>query len=327
MALHPWVAFDPEPTVQIISVRLREAVLRTLSRYGAVVAVSGGIDSAVCAALAVRAFGTDRVLALLLPERESSPESLHQGKNLCEELGIRYEVEDITASLEAIGCYRRRDEAIRMVFPDYRSGWKSKIVISRASADTGRLSFFKLVLESPGGERMGSRLPLKAYLQIVAATSFKQRIRKTIEYFHADRLNYAVIGTPNRLEYDQGFFVKNGDGSADVKPIAHLFKTQVYELGRYLGVPGRICSAHPMTDTYTLQQSQEEFYFVLPYDKMDIALYGFNNGKTAEEVAREIDLTTEQVSGIFHDIRTKRKTTRPLHAKPILLEPVPEVEI
>ena len=125
---------------------------------------------------------------------------------------------------------------------------------------------------------METRLPLQEYLQIVAATNFKQRIRKTLEYFHADRLNYAVVGTPNRLEYDQGFFVKNGDGAADVKPIAHLYKTQVYALARHLGLPEEICNGAPTTDTYSLPQGQDEFYFALPYDQMDLALWALNHG-------------------------------------------------
>jgi NAD+ synthase len=172
---------------------------------------------------------------------------------------------------------------------------------------------------------MEKRLPVAAYLQIVAATNFKQRIRKTLEFFHADRLNYAVVGTPNRLEYDQGFFVKNGDGAADIKPIAHLYKSQVYELAKHLELPEAICAATPTTDTYSLSQGQDEFYFVLPYDRMDIILCGLNGGRKAEEVAKEAGLTAEQVERVFRDIRTKRSTTRPLHLGPVLVEAVPEI--
>jgi NAD+ synthase len=303
---------------------MRGAVFGKMSRKGAVIAVSGGIDSAVCAALSVSAFGKDRVFALLLPERDSSPESLTLGETLCRHIGVAYEVQDIALTLDAIGCYRQRDEAIRSVFPEYGENWKNKIRISQNLLESDRFNFFNLVVESPDGRRMEKRLPLKPYLQIVAATNFKQRVRKTLEYFHADRLNYAVVGTPNRLEYDQGFFVKNGDGSADVKPIAHLYKSQVYELGKYLGLPEAIRRSKPTTDTYSLDQGQDEFYFVLPYDKMDIVLYGLNKGKTAEEVARETGLSSDQVNRVFRDIRNKRKTTAPLHLKPILMETIPE---
>lgn len=326
MGIHRWLQLDAEQAVAMITKRLREAVLSELNRKGAVIAVSGGIDSSVCAALSLKAFGKDHVHALLLPEKESSSATTSLGENICRDLGMRYEVIDITPTLDAIGCYRWRDDAILSVFPEYGEGWKNKIAIARNLLESDRYNFFKLVVESPGGKRQEKRLPLKPYLQIVAATSFKQRVRKTLEYFHADRLNFAVIGTPNRLEYDQGFFVKNGDGSADVKPIAHLYKSQVFELGRFLGLPETVLAASPTTDTYSLEQSQDEFFFLLPYHQMDIAMFGLNHGKTAEEVAEETGLTPEQVNRVFRDIETKRKTTLPLHRKPILLDRVPEIE-
>lgn len=324
--IHDWLRLDPEKTVATICEEFRKAVFNKLGRKGVVIAVSGGIDSSVCAALAVTAFGRERVFGLLLPEKESSPESLQFGELICKNLGISYEIKDISSTLDAIGCYRRRDDAIRTLFPDYGDEWKCKLVISQNLIDSNRLNFFKIVVESPEGDRREKRLSLNAYLEIVAATSFKQRIRKTLEYFHGDRLNYAVAGTPNRLEYDQGFFVKNGDGSADVKPIAHLYKSQVYMLGTYLGLPEVICRTKPTTDTYSLEQGQDEFYFVLKYDKMDLVLYGLNHGKKTEEIAEGTALTPEQIERIFRDIRTKRKTTLPLHKKPILLEPVPEIQ-
>lgn len=325
MPLHRWLDFDPGESGKHISRKMREIVSSTLLRRGCVVAVSGGIDSSVCAALATAAMGRERVFALILPERDSSPRSKELGVLLCDHLGIPYEVKDIASTLEAIGCYRWRDDAIRSVFPDYRDGWKSKIVISQDLLESDRINHFKIVVENPDGEQSVKRLPVSAYLQIVAATNFKQRIRKTLEYFHADRLNYAVVGTPNRLEYDQGFFVKNGDGAADIKPIAHLYKSQVYELASHLGLPPDICAAKPTTDTYSLQQGQDEFYFVLPYERMDVILSGWNGGKSAEEVAGETGLSAVQVERVFRDIRTKRTTTRPLHLGPVLVDPVPEI--
>ena len=306
-----------------IAKRLVEIVARTLHRRGMIIALSGGVDSSVCAALAVRALGPGKIFGLMLPEKDSSSTSLTRAKLVAEQLGIAYAVENIGPTLEAIGCYRWRDEAMRAVFPEYGADWKSKITI--AGGAQGRINYFKLVVQSPGGEIREVRLPLKEYLQIVAATNYKQRIRKTIEYFHADRLNYAVIGTPNRLEYDQGFFVKNGDGSADLKPIAHLYKTQVYALARYLGLPEEICSAAPTTDTYSMQQGQDEFYFALPYDKMDVALWGHNHKIPAAELASYLGIGLSQAEFIYKDIDAKRTTTRYLHAKPVLVDPVSEV--
>jgi NAD+ synthase len=279
----------------------------------------------VFAAAWVGLLGKDRVYGIMLPERDSSGFSTARGRQLAEHLGIRHEVFDIAPALEGIGCYRQRDEAIRKVFPDYADGWKNKIVIKGGLE--GQINHFDLVVQTPSGELKSARLPLPQYLQIVAATNHKQRIRKSVEYYHADRLNYAVIGTPNRLEYDQGFFVKNGDGSADVKPIAHLYKSQVYALARHLKLPAEICNATPTTDTYSLAQGQDEFYFALPYQQMDLALYALNHGYPASSLAQAVGITVAQAEHVFRDIEAKRRATRYMHLKPVLVEPVLELNL
>ncbi|CUA98889.1 NAD(+) synthase [Thiomonas bhubaneswarensis] len=294
--------------------------LRGLNKRGVVLGLSGGVDSSVCAALAVRALGPQRVFGLLMPERDSSQASASLGAQVAQQLGIEHAVEDIAPALDAIGCYRWRDEAVRSVLPDYTPEWKIKLAISGGLA--GGINHFKLIAQAPDGVLSETRLPLRAYLQIVAATNHKQRLRKTLEYFHADRLNYAVIGTPNRLEYDQGFFVKNGDGSADLKPIAHLYKTQVYALARHLGLPEAVCNAAPTTDTYSLPQGQDEFYFALPWHQMDLALWARNHDYTADELAQALGTTPQVAASVLADIDAKRRTTRYLHARPALVEPV-----
>jgi NAD+ synthase len=316
---------DNDRVIEHIVTRLRSILSKDVGRRGFVCAMSGGIDSSVSSSLCVKALGKDKVYGLMLPERDSSGFSTARGRQLAEHLGIKYEVFDIAPALEGIGCYKWRDDAIRKVFPQYGEGWKNKIIISGGLE--GQINHFQLVVQTPSGEMKQERLGLKEYLQIVAATNHKQRIRKTVEYFHADRLNYAVIGTPNRLEYDQGFFVKNGDGSADVKPIAHLYKTQVYALARHMQLPKEICDAIPTTDTYSLAQGQDEFYFALPYAQMDLALYALNNGYSAEELAPVIGVTVQQAQNVFRDIEAKRRATRYMHLKPVLVEPVKELNL
>lgn len=296
--------------------------VRRFHKRGVVLGLSGGIDSSACAALAVHALGPKKVFGLLMPERDSSSGSTDKGRMVAEHLGIEHVLENIGPTVEAIGCYRWRDEAMRAVFPGYNDAWKSKIVIG--GGVEGRINFFKLVVQSPDGQMHEERLPLREYLQIVAATNHKQRIRKTMEYFHADRLNYAVIGTPNRLEYDQGFFVKNGDGAADIKPIAHLYKTQVYAMARHLGLPEAVCSAVPTTDTYSLQQGQDEFYFALPYPQMDLALWAHNHQRPAADLAQALSLTEAQATHLYTDIEAKRRAAAYLHARPALVEPIGE---
>ena len=309
-----------------ITHRLCEIVLKRFKKRGVVVGLSGGIDSSVVGALCVRAFGKERVLGLLMPEKESAPETNELGRLIADHLEIRTVSEDITGVLESVRCYQRRDDAIKSVIPEYGPGYKCKIVLPGLLEDD-RYRVFSVVVQSPDGKQKKVRLKSGAYLEIVAATSFKQRVRKMLEYYYADRLNYAVAGTPNRQEYDQGFFVKLGDGAADVKPIAHLHKMQVYQMAEFLGIPEQIHRRPPTTDTYPMQQSQEEFYFSLPYDKMDLCLYGKNHGVRPEEVAAATGMTAEQVERIYRDIDAKRNATRYLHTPSLLVDKVQEISV
>lgn len=316
---------DAEAETARIVEAIRTQVGGALRKRGAIVGLSGGVDSSVVAALCARALGKKKVFGLFMPERDSSEDALLLGRVLANSIGVEAIVEDITPALEGAGCYRRQEEAIKSIVPEYGAGWKCKLVLP-SILEGERLNVTQLTVQNPRDESKTVRLTAQAYLQIVAASNFKQRVRKMTEYYHADRLNYAVAGTPNRLEYDQGFFVKQGDGAADFKPIAHLYKTQVYQLAEYLGIPDEIRKRPPTTDTFSMPQTQEEFYFALPYDRMDLCLYAHNHNVPAAEVAPAVNLTPEQVERVFKDIEAKRRATRYLHATPLLVEAVPEVK-
>lgn len=306
---------DPRQVADQIEATIRRVVHGELRRRGAVVGMSGGIDSSVVASLCVRALGRERVLGLLMPERDSSNVALKLGRMLADQLGIPYVVEDIAGTLAALGCYSRQDEAARMVFPEFGDGWRCKVVLP-SLLEGDRLNIAQLTVADPDGNERRSRMSPAAHLQMVAATNFKQRTRMMMAYYHADRLNFAVAGTPNYVEYDQGFFVKQGDGAADFKPIAHLFKTQVYALAEYLDVPREIRDRQPTTDTYSLAQTQEEFYFGLPFREMDLCLWAVDHEVGAGEVALAIGLTEEQVERVYRDIEAKRRVSRYLHHVP-----------
>ncbi|HZY67651.1 MAG TPA: NAD(+) synthase [Devosia sp.] len=312
------LVIDAEAEIERIVQAMRSQLRTQLRRRGLVLGLSGGIDSSVCAALAARAVGPERVFALFMPENDSDPESLSLGRRVAETFGIASAVEDIGPSLAAMGCYERRDSFIRELVPEFGAGWGCKVVIANALAGRG-YAVSSLVVQSPDGEKRELRMPADVYQGIIAATNMKQRTRKQMEYYHADRLNYAVIGTPNLLEYDQGFFVKNGDGAADLKPIAHLYKSQVYQLAAQLGVPDDIRRRPPTTDTWSMAQSQEEFYFSLPYDRMDLCMYGLNHGLERDEVAAAAGLTADQVDAVWADIARKRVATAYLHMPPLTI--------
>ncbi|MGQ0655608.1 MAG: NAD(+) synthase [Betaproteobacteria bacterium] len=319
--------FDPAQALRIdaaaisghITASLRHQVQKLLRRRGVVLGLSGGVDSSVVAGLCVRAFGPQHVLGILMPENDSDPDSERLGRALAERFGIEVVLEDIGPALKAAGCYERRDAFIGRVFPQYGEGWKSKIVLRKANATAG-YNVFHLVVQSPDGAQRSARMPTEVYLGIVATTNMKQRTRKQIEYFHAERLNYAVAGTPNRLEWDQGFFVKNGDGAADVKPIAHLYKSQVYQLAEYLDVPEEIRRRPPTTDTYSLAQTQEEFFFGVSLRTLDLCMYGLDRGIAAEDIAPSAGLGAEQVEQVYRDIQGRRRATRYLHEAPLLVD-------
>jgi NAD+ synthase len=311
---------DAAAVAQQLETSIRDAVGGKLRRKGLVIGLSGGIDSSVVGALAARSLGAERVIGLLMPEADSSPESASLATTLAEAFGIRTFTENITSVLEGAGCYRRRDDAIRSFLPEYGEGYRCKIVLPDVISKPG-YSIYSIVVRTPTGEEQRMRLPLDAYLGIVAATNFKQRVRKMMEYYYADRFRYAVAGTANRLEHDQGFFVKQGDGAADVKPIAALYKSQVYQLAEYLGVPDEIRRRRPTTDTYSLEQSQEEFYFGLSLEQTDLSVYARDHGIPPEAAAEAVGLTPEQMARAYQVIDSKREAARYLHEPAIVIDP------
>ena len=309
---------DVENCVNQIVEKLRTDVLHQLKRYGAIVGISGGIDSAVCLALATRAFGSDKVIGIMLPEKDSSPESEELALKLAAKFGIEVLKEDLTEILSGYRCYERRDEAVRRVFPEFNSAsYKMKIGIKQGSLYSNLPSVFYLTIVDKNGNQQEHILPSKEFLQIVAASNFKQRSRMSMLYYHAELRHYSVIGTPNKHEHEQGFFVKWGDGAADVMPIVNLYKTQVYQLASYLGIPEEIIERTPTTDTYTAEQTQEEFFYQMPFELMDIFWYGFENGYSTKEVADVMGETEARVNTLFRNFERKRKTTEYLRMPPI----------
>lgn len=297
--------------------KLRTNVRNKLKRRGAVVGISGGIDSSVVLALATRALGKDNVRGILLPERDSSPDSLMLAQKLAEKFGVKTTIEDITSALNGFGCYKRRDEAVSNVFPEFNPLMdKAKIEIKQNIFENIP-TIFSLTIVKPDGSQQSKLLPAKEYLQIVASTNFKQRSRMSMLYYYGESLHYAVVGTPNKHEVEQGFFVKYGDGGADVMPIGHLYKTQVYQLAEYLGVPQEIIDRTPTTDTYSAEQTQEEFFYQMPFQEMDLIWYAWENKYEVEEVATALNKLVEEIHNIYKNFERKQNTTEYLRLAPI----------
>ena len=310
------LTIDPVEESSRLGALLREDLQGVLRRRGAVVGVSGGVDSAVVLALCVRALGAEKVLAVFLPERESSPDSLALASSFAEHLGVQTISEDITSALEGAGCYRRRDEAIQRVFPDFREGWVSKITLPGSLLEQETLNVFTLTVVNPAGEEFSKRLPNRELFQIIAASNFKQRLRMSMLYYHAELNQYAVIGTANKNEHELGFFVKYGDGGVDIALIQHLYKSQVYQLAEHLEIPHAITSRPPTSDTYSAGSTQEEFFFRLSFDVLDSIWAMWEDGAEADEIAAKLQLKAGQVQRVIEDIIRKRTTTEYLRTVP-----------
>jgi NAD+ synthase len=296
---------------------LKQAVHQKLHRQGAVVGISGGIDSSVVLALCARAFGSERVFALMMPEKDSSSESEMLARSVAGRFGVQTDLENITPVLDGFGCYRRRDEALSRLFPDFESNWRVKITIPGNLLDQDMLTIYHVTVVSPDGRSQSCRLPLREFYQVVAASNFKQRTRMSMLYYHAELRNFAVIGTANKNEHELGFFVKYGDGGADAQPIAHLFKTQVFQMADHLDVPEQVRRRTPTTDTYSAGSSQEEFFFRVPFDILDPVWFGHERGIPPAEIGAAIGLTADQVGRVIGDILRKQHTAAYLRSAPV----------
>ena len=309
---------DIENLIHQITTKLRNDILINLRKSGGVVGISGGIDSSVTLALLAKALGSDKVLGIMLPEKDSSAESKDLALKLADKFSVKAIEENITNALEGFNCYKRRDEAVARVFPEYDPlNYKMKIGLNKSGLNQNLPPYFSLTIVDKDGNQKSQKIPIKEYLQIVASSNFKQRSRMAMLYYHAEINNYAVVGTPNKHEVEQGFFVKYGDSAADAMPIAHLYKSQVYQLAEYLGIPQEIINRTPTSDTYTAEQTQEEFFFQMPYLEMDLLWYGFENNIEPLEVGVALGKTTEEVELIYKNFSRKQKTTEYLRMNPI----------
>jgi NAD+ synthase len=313
---------DPAVVSEEICEFIRNVVLDEFKREGVVVGLSGGIDSALISTLSVKALGKENVLGVILPEKESNPISQVYATSLAQKLGIRTETINITPTLEDLGAYEKRNLVVKEVFPEFTEDHRFKIGLPQNLLESSRYNFFALKIIDPDGNEKSARLNKNQLLEMVAATDMKQRTRMIHLYYFAEKNNYLVGGTTNKTEYVQGFFVKYGDGGVDLEPIAHLYKTQVYQLAKYLDVPQEIIKRTPSPDTYSAPVSDQEFFFCLPYDLLDLLLYAWEHKIPSSEIKQVLDLKEEQIERVFKDFDSKMRATAFAAKLPPTLTPV-----
>lgn len=304
------LAINAHEETERISTFIKEMILKSMHKRGAVIGLSGGIDSALSAALCVKALGSEKVLGIILPEKDSSHVSEEYAHLLADQLGIETEKIDITSLLERFGVYEKRDRVVGRIFPEFKpSTWFYKIVLPKDLLEKDQLNLFSLVVQLPDGSEKKKRLSAKDYLEIVASTNIKQRTRMVSLYYVAEKHNYAVVGTTNRTEVRQGFFVKYGDGGVDIEPLAHLYKTQLYMLAEYLNIPKQIRERSPSPDTYSAEVSDTEFYFSVPFDILDPFLWADENNIPKDRICEVLSLTDEQYKRLKRNVDSKASAT------------------
>ncbi len=314
------LSFTPSSEISRISDFIREMTAKHFKRKGAVIGLSGGIDSAVVAELCVRALGKKKVLGLFLPEKESNPISLEYGKKQAEKMDIDTITVDITEYLESLNVYKRRNAAIKSIFPEFEDSYKFHVTLPQDLLERNRFNYHSIVIEDNAGKRQKKRISAKDWLAISACQNMKTRMRMMQLYYHADKNNYIVAGTTNKTEVKQGYFVKFGDGGVDIEPIAHLYKAHVYKLAKELGVVNEIIQRPPSPDTYSLPVTDKEFYFCLDYELLDLLLYAYENKVPLDQVSKALDLNAEQIERVFRDFSAKERATWHLRQMPPSLE-------
>jgi NAD+ synthase len=311
---------DPEEELIKLSQFIVDHVKTIFRRKGVIVGLSGGIDSACMAAIAVHAVGKENVVGLILPEKESNPISSRYAEKHAQALGIEHREIDVSPTVDSVVRYDWRDTYIKNLVPEYKPGYKYNITLPTDLLERDSFSFYILQVAMPDGELKKKRLSMDEFRTITSFANIKIRSRMLHLYAEAEKRALVVAGTTNRTEYILGDFCKYGDGGTDIEPLSYLYKNQIYQIAAYLQVTPEIINRQPSPDTFSLPVSDQEFFFRIPFDKLDHLLYAWEHEVSPSETANVLGLSEDAVKRSFKDFTSKFKATAHLREMPYTLE-------
>lgn len=304
---------DIDESINKICNFIKDEIFNKFQRTGAILGLSGGVDSAVTAALCARSIGSDKIRGLILPEKESNPTSITHAKKVAEKYNIKSETIDITPILESFGVYQNKERIIREKFPDFDAECKYRVVVPPRLNNTIGIPFVEVLDQKNNLHKI--KISTSEFLTLTAATSIKHRVRMTMLYFHGEKNNLCVMGTTNKSEYLQGYFVKYGDGGSDIEPLVNLYKLQVYQIGRFLNVPEEILDKDASPDVWSFATTDEEFFYSVPYDVVDLILYSRENNWSIDNIQKFSKLSVDTIQNLLK--MQSQKQTKSQHMREI----------
>jgi NAD+ synthase len=288
---------DLETTVNSVTDFIKNEVFEKFQKSGAVLGLSGGIDSAVTCGLCVKSLNPEKILGLIMPERESDPQSQETAENVGKEFNIETKVVDITNILESFGVYEKKENIVKEKFPDFDSECKYRVVVPPKLESSVGIPYLE-ILDGKGITHQ-TKISSSEFLNLTAATSIKHRVRMALLYYHAEKDHLVVAGTTNKSEYMQGYFVKYGDGGSDIEPLVNLYKSQIYQLGKFLNVPNEVISKDASPDVWSYTTNDEEFFYSVPYKIVDLILYGRENNLSINEIQKHSKISIENIEKLL----------------------------